>query len=418
MKIHIPLAFYPAPLPLTAGQKRRIRSLVQRGLSAQSVYYTLPRRSPVPVLICMVLCLCLGFAAAQPEIRDIAAQAAARIHAFFDKEETETTETLPPETETETDAQTDPETVLPAVAIGAQTTNGDVRLTVDKVIRSADGFYFHLNLEHLTDTFAGYLLQFDTLDLSVNTDPDNTYKNTDRWKNLLFFNWGVPGIYAGEVFTLLDQETPQSAVSHWLFCEASRMETGQYRLQIGRLFGCDTAGPEFVCTEYGDFEIVFTVDALPEPIQDARLIPETRFRIGEQEYTLSAIEIGPLSVNVEITCSRDSTFSPEGYPDLPLTPVYNLYGMFDIVSELELTGEKRNALYEQQYKLVPYYSTDIAPHTITQSCHSSSFYKQEETEDTVFFTFALQDPLTPDMLQKLVLERMDGGDSIVIWENP
>ena len=98
--------------------------------------------------------------------------------------------------------------------------------------------------------------------------------------------------------------------------------------------------------------------------------------------------------------------------------MYNLYGMFDIASELELTGEKRNALYEQQYKLVPYYSTDIAPHTITQSCHSSSFYKPEETEDTVFFTFALQDPLTPDMLQKLVLERMDGGDTIVIWENP
>ena len=406
MKYDIPLDFYPSPVKLTAGQKQRIRSLVRRQLAGEKVYNVMPQRSLVPILVLLAICLLTGVMAAQPGVRHIAAEAAAKIVRFFDREEHETEEETLPETEPEEDTR--------KVAIGAQTRSGEVQLTVSEAIRGEDGLYFHLELEHLTDRFAGDILQFDTLALAINTDPDNSYKNKDMWQDIMTLQWGETGIMAGEVFVLLRDEVSRSAVSYWLFVGNERPAAGQYRLQIGRLFGCDTASAEFVCTEYGDLEVIFTLDEIPDVTPTTRLTPMSLFTIGGLEYTLDAIEIAPLSVEVEISCGRDITFSPDGFPDVQLTPIHKLYGMFDAARTMELTGLERDDLYGQQYDLIPDFGEAALQYTTI--CHSYSFHREEAEEDTVFFTFAMEEPLSPDALEKLMLEKGNGGQTVVIWE--
>ncbi|MBE6615753.1 MAG: hypothetical protein E7631_10675 [Ruminococcaceae bacterium] len=411
MKTYVPIDFYPAPLSLSSGQKRRIRSLVQRGLAGEKIYYTVPRRSLVPLFVILLLCIGIGCAAASPEIRQTAVQTAARltqaIEEFFTPEEEETEiseETELPETHTE-----------PSVTeIDTSVTVGDVQLTVDKAIRVKNGLYFHLQLEHLTNRFAGDILQFDTLALALNADPDNTYKNKDVWRDIMTLQWGETGIMAGEVFVLLRDEVSRSAVSYWLFVGNEQPAAGQYRLQIGRLFGCDTASAEFVCTEYGDFEVIFTLAEIPEITPATRLTPMSVFTIGGMEYTLDDIDIAPLQITVEITCGRDTTFSPNGYPEAQLTPVHKLYGMFDAARAMELTGLERDDLYGQQYELIPDFGEAALQYSTI--CYSYSFHREEAEQDTVFFTFSMEEPILPDVLKKLVLEKRIGGQTVVIWE--
>ena len=416
MHLYIPADFYPKPLKLSAGQKQRIHSLVERRLAGEKIYNVMPQRSLKPILVIIMLFALIGFTAAPQEVREFAAQAAAGITEFLTRRETDTAEETLPETESETQAETDTETEIPALEIGAETTVGDVRLRVEQTIRVEDGFYLKLHLDHLTGTFAGDILQFDTLSLSINDDPENQYRNSDRWYDLITYSWGEPGILAGEVFILLDREKPTESVDYWLFVGTERAETGQYRLQIDRLFGCDTYAAEFDCTEYGDFALDFTIAEMPEVIPADRLEPMTVFTIGSMEYTLRSIRIEPLSIEVEITSGRDSTFVPEGYPDLQLTPVHHLFGMYNAVSDLGLTGAERNALYEQQYNLIPHCSTDITFDNINSRSNSYTFHNDLAEEDTVIYHMVTMEPIPSDILRKLELVRMDGGDSLIIWE--
>jgi len=409
MRYEIPMDFYPTPVRLTRGQKQRIRNLVQRSLHGEKVNNVVPQRSLVPILVMFALCILLAVTASQPQVRAFVAEAAARITGFFVREETDPPEETLPETEMEA------ETTKTETRIGAEVTVGDVRLTVDKAILAENGLYIHLEFAHLTGSFAGDILQFDTLSLGYEVVPEYI-SHIDPWVDLMTLHWGETGIMAGEVFALLDGETPQSEVSCWLHLETEKQQAGQYRLQIGRLFGCDTSAAEFVCTEYGDFDVIFTLAEIPEITPTVRYAPMSSFALGDVEYTLSYVEVTPLEITVEITCGRESTFSPEGFPELQLTPVHKLYGMFNAARELELTGEKRNELYEQQYNLTPVFSTEAGSPEYRASSYSYSYRKPEAEQDAVYFTFTMTEPLQPDMLRRLVLERMDGWASAVIWE--
>ncbi|MBR4961122.1 MAG: hypothetical protein IKY52_09515 [Clostridia bacterium] len=410
MRYDIPMDFYPAPVRLTRGQKQRIRNLVQRSLRGEKVNNVVPQRSLVPILVMFALCILLGVTVSQPQVREFVAEAAARITGFFVREETGPQEETLPETELEA------ETPKTETSIGAEVTVGDVRLTVDKAILAENGLYIHLEFTHLTGSFDGDILQFDTLSLGYEAVPEQI-SHIDPWYNLMSLQWGEMGIYAGEVFALLNRgESPQSEVSYWLHLGTEKQQTGQYRLQIGRLFGCDTSAAEFVCTEYGDFDVIFTLTEIPEITPTVRYTPMSSFALGDVEYTLSYVEAAPLKITVEITCGRENTFSPEGFPELQLTPVHKLYGMFNAVRELELTGEKRNELYEQQYDLTPVFSTEAGSPEYQASSYSYSYRKTEAEEDAVYFEFAMTEPLQPDRLRRLVLERMDGMASAVIWE--
>ena len=89
MRYEIPLDFYPTPVRLTKGQRQRIRTLVQRSLNGEKVTNVVPQRSLVPILVMLALCILLGFTSTQPQIREFAAESAARISEFFNREETE-----------------------------------------------------------------------------------------------------------------------------------------------------------------------------------------------------------------------------------------------------------------------------------------------------------------------------------------
>ena len=422
----IPMEFYPAPLPLTSAQKKRIAGLVRRKLSGKTTYSLFTRRILVPAVVLLSLSILIGCTAANPEIRESVVQAVEKLLTREEKyidpyanplhavPAEPSAGILRPDLQADGSAEN-----TPVHAIGASVTGteSDVVLTLEKAILDDTLVRLKMTFTSPSAPLAGYLLQFDALRLDKSSS-----RSPDGWEPYVEHLYGERGIPASEVFTTLPEE-PSHTVSVWFPVCGETLLPGTYRLRIERLFGVtagmDAAGQytdQYIYTEYGDFTVEFTLPEPLEPIPTTTLTPVSPFQLEGQDFTLESILVNPLYIEVSMTAVHNEPVCfVEGFEDILFSPAAYLGHIADR-NQFGLAWEDYITVLEHGYELIAYFRDGITRHTHGWFGRGITVTRDGQNYGGMMYHIPTTEPITEADLVKLEMVRYDGEKSVVIWQ--
>ncbi len=432
MTFFVPCDFYPVEKVFSRMQQKRlhkrVKRLVNKGLTEKPYHYRMPRRILVPLAAILSLLFLIGCTAADPEMRETVVRTAEKVSAVIEKILTREEERIDPY----------------AVQVGVSSVGEEsgVTVTMDKFIR--DGTNAHMKLTFASPVpFDGYILQCDALVLSRKEIIEGRYKTREKWTPVLHLRWGEIGILAGDILSLLEEG--QSEVSLWLEISPDRigetvdLPTGEYRLEIVRLFAADDhteqpADPSsyFACTEYGDFTIPFHLTEEISVIPETTLTPNLPFLLGGTYFeekvdfvegvtypdgvpmVLESIRFHPLYIEVLITTEvQDNICVLPGYEQYPFAPIEILRNLTIPAMAYGLTGEDYHQFSQVGFKNLQATFRDGVKINVAETYGS---FNPQFDKSSILYHITTTEPLLPEDLQALTLVPFGGGESIVIWE--
>lgn len=315
-----------------------------------------------------------------------------------------------------------------AVMIDSSVTDSGVILTVKKAVRDGDVTYLYYSLENTEGEFSGTALVYDTLVLERRIQTN--LRNRIRYETVYENHMTPAGLLAGDILYLLDGG-PETKVDIVLPLNLTEVNTDEYRLTVTGLSGVDASGSvsgkdDLIVTGYTQtLSVEFKLGDIKEQLSVTEFEPMTEFDIQGHIFMFESMRISPVRIEISVADMTGEEFTFDEYPEYIWDPTDYLTGFWRYWTGNNCKYDKvwsdANELNKRSYRCFIQFSQSVS----SDACEAVLSWKPPDisgSRGTVYYIFEPAEPIRPDDIERVYLERTDGlfygaeGETIVIWE--